>query len=391
MFRFLKFILIGVLFIGTQNSVSAQCCAAGNPDSGDDLSEGGGKNKLMLSLGYKYSYSDQYYLGTEPIDFSYIDYSDFDFMSLNVSYGITSKFKAIAEIGYFFSKSQISDYRPTKNAYGLADASLTLTYMVYKTKKHYFSFIPIVRVTFPVGKFDQQDGSVVLPIDLQPSSGSFRYAGGLVVNKKFGESNFSMNGIFNMEISQRIDTERTNYKYGNLYNISATGNYTLKNINFRLQARYQIRDRASGSSGDLINATGGQVIFLAPQVNYNFFKTWRVSVVYEQPIYKNMNGRQLTNKFMVSAKLSKTFDFNKNDTSSLFISMPENYIVTTMKISGTCGACKITIERICYDQKGVLYANWDVETKILTLKHTKKLNMDKLKKNLAKADHTEII
>jgi hypothetical protein len=391
----MKNILVLFLFLitGLSNTAHAQCCAAGNPDSDDNLTEGGGKNRLLIALGYKYSYSDQYYLGTEHNDFDYVRYSDYDFSSLTFTYGITDKLKLTSDIGYFFSKAQVSDYRAEKNAYGLGDGSLTAVYNLYKTKKHSFSFVPIVKVTFPIGQFDQKDGIVVLPIDLQPSAGFYRYSGGLMVLKKFEGTKFSSNFLANMEASQRIDTERTNYKYGNLYNISLAGKYTLnKSVGFKLQSRYQIRNRASNANKELINATGGHVVFLSPQVSCTLFKTWRLGAIYDYPIYKNMNGRQLTNKYMVSVKLSKLLDFNKSTMDTCLVkTIPVgDFKETTLNIHGVCEACKDKIEEICYAQKGVEYANWVVETKMLTLKHTDKLIIEKLKKKLTKAGHHEL-
>jgi len=304
-------LLFLVAFIFSSGTIYGQCCAAGNPISDDGSAAGVGKNMLETSLFSTYSYSDLYYKGNEKTDYKYIDYSYFLFSSVNLAYGISNRLKITAEIGYFFAKAQYFVFDQNRNATGLGDLVLGAQYLIYRNNQHSFNIFPRVRVTLPIGKFDKVDGAVLLPIDIQPSSGSFKYHIGFVMSKLFMGGNLALFFDNSVEFSQRIQTSRTNYKYGNLYNNSLHAGYKLHpKLTASLQIRSQIREKASDKNKELINATGGHVMFSALQLRYLIAPKWNVMLKYEFPFYKNMNGTQLTNNYVVSLRLSKNFDFS---------------------------------------------------------------------------------
>lgn len=291
--------------------VQAQCCAAGNPISDDGSASGGGKKILEAGVLGTYSYSDIYFTGNEKSDYEYIDYSYFLYSSANLAYGITDKLKVSAEMGYFFSKAQYFVFDQSRNATGLGDLVLGAQYLVYQHCEKQFNIFPRVKVTLPIGTFDKVDGNVILPIDIQPSSGSFKYQVGLLFSKLFVQGKLALFFDNSFEYSQRIETERTHYQYGNLFNNSLYAGYkVLPKLTLALQWRSQYRDKASDKNNEEVNATGGHVMFIAPYVRYAFWQTWNVSFKCDYPFYKNMNGTQLTNNYAMTLRLSKTFDFN---------------------------------------------------------------------------------
>jgi len=299
-------------FIVVNSTVYGQCCAAGNPITADGSAGGGGKNILEIQALYKHSYSDTYFEGSSKSDYEYIDYSFFDFTSLRFSYGITNRLKVSADIGYFFAKAQTFVFGYDRAAHGLGDGVLGIQYNAYKNFRRELDVFPYARITLPIGEFDQMNGPVVLPIDIQPSSGSYKYAVGCFVSKRYKDGKIAFFADGSAEFSQRIETDRTNYKYGNLYSVSIYGSYKVSTkLTGAVQLRSQIRDKASNKDGDLVNATGGQVMFVCPQIRYNFVKFWNASIVYEYPFYKNMNGKQLTNKYALTLKISRTINFNQ--------------------------------------------------------------------------------
>jgi len=310
MFRilFIAFCLSLIINIG---EVRAQCCAAGNPISDDGSASGGGKKILEASFLATYSYSDIYFKGNQRSDYEYIDYSYFLYSSENFSYGISKRFKVSAEIGYFWAKAQYFVFGQSRNATGLGDLVLGAQYLAYQNCEKFFNIFPRVKITLPVGTFDKVDNSVILPIDIQPSSGSFKYHAGLLFSKLYMGGKLALFLDNSFEYSQRINTERTNYKYGNLYNNSLYAGYKVApKLTLALQWRSQYRDKASDKNSELINATGGHVMFVSPQVRYNFWKKWNVSLKYDYPFYKNMNGTQLTNNYAISSRISSVIDFN---------------------------------------------------------------------------------
>jgi hypothetical protein len=307
-----RWLLLVFLSISFQSNTQAQCCAAGNPISGDGSAGGTGKNIFEASLYYQHSYSDTYFNGTNKSDYKYIDYSFYNFTSLRLAYGVSNKVKLSAELGYFFSKAQAFDFGFDRNAHGIGDLVLGIQYFAYRNPIRKIDIFPSFDLTLPVGNFDQMDGVVILPIDLQPSSGSFKYKVGLLVSKRYMQDKLAFFLSGSAEISQRINTDRTNYKYGNLYHLSLYGSYKIfRRLTGAVQIRGQIRDKASDSNKETLQSTGGKYVFIAPQLRYNFWRSWNLSAAFDYPIYKNTNGNQLTNKYAFSFRLSKTFNFSK--------------------------------------------------------------------------------
>lgn len=383
------FILILISFLIFENQLFSQCCAAGNPVSGSGSSENE-KNVLKVSSLYMHSFSDTYFEGTEASDFQYKE-TFFDFSLFSLSYGLTKKLTLKSEIGYFYNKSEyfvLSDYE--RYAYGLGDAAISGNYNLYFNEETLFSISSGFSLKIPVGVADQVYENVFLPIDLQPSSGSYRYTPNISIFKGFNESKFSISSDLSVEFAQAIKTERTEkYKYGNLYLISLKGMYKLnKYSGLSLQIREQIREQAYNKDV-IVAATGGNVLFASPSISATF-KDFNFSATYNYPIYKDLNSKpglpQLSNKYSFTLNLAYNINFNKKDCeidSSIFNDLQSQ----SFFVDGACGMCKDRIENIAYKQKSIKLANWDVDKKILTIKYDKEVDIDKLKNALANAGH----
>lgn len=63
---------------------------------------------------------------------------------------------------------------------------------------------------------------------------------------------------------------------------------------------------------------------------------------------------------------------------------------STFKVWGNCGMCKTTIEGAA-KTSGATYANWDIESKLLTVKYAaNKTNDDKIQKGIANAGYDNV-
>ena len=366
-----------MILISLQSEANAQCCAAGNPVSSNYSMQDNGINVLGVSYSHLYSISDTYFNGIEPLNRKYIE-TEFNFSSISLSYGLTNKFRIIADIGYYLNKSQNfvnQDY--SRYAQGLGDLNIGFSHNSYQSEDNEFNIMQSIRMTLPVGEFNQVYDGIELPIDLQPSSGNYKYNLGLMLSNRFGNSGFTVYSINSIETAQFIETSTSKYKYGNLYNLSLMGAYQIMDeLNGLLQLRCEIRDKALNGSKNqpnqysYINATGVVNVFVSPQLNYTIVDDWTVSCQFNYPIYKNVNGEQLTNKFSLQAGISKSFDFSSDEE---FSENPEiiptkrdaGLSFTKVKVSGDCDMCKSRIENVVNEFNNVEDSNWDSETEIL--------------------------
>ncbi|MBM2814766.1 MAG: ATPase [Ignavibacteria bacterium] len=383
-----QYIILALLIFAIHSKSNAQCCAAGNPVSSNSSITEFGENVLGVSISHVYSNSDMYYNGTEKLDTKYIE-TDFNFSYLALSFGLSNKLRILADIGYFLNKTQkfvnpeSSRYGYEKIATGFGDLNLGASYDTYQSDNKEFNFVQFFKVTIPVGEFNQVYNGVELPIDLQPSSGNYKINMGIMLSNRFGNSGFSVYSINSFELSQFIETSNTMYKYGNLYNLSLLGAYQMTDeLAGRLQIRFEIRDKVLNSTKDkvtqlyssysFINASGGLIAFLSPQLNYTLAREWIISAQFNYPIYKNVNSEQLTNKFSIQAGISKSFNFSGDEESMETpkekpIIHDPNLLTSKIKISGNCEMCKARIEKVTNDFKNVEESDWDSETKMLTI------------------------
>lgn len=379
----MKYILLFLtfsFFIAVSNDINAQCCAAGNPVSSNCTIGDYGKDMLSVSIYHIYSNSDTYFNGTEKLDKEYIK-TAYNFTYLSISYGLTSKLKLLADAGYFANKSQIFvNQNYERFARGIGDLNIGISYDTYSSEDEEFRLSQTARVTVPIGEFKQVFDGIELPIDLQSSSGNYKINYGISLSKRFGNSGFSLFSVNSFEMSQFIKTSTSNYKYGNLYNLSLIGAYRISNeLNGLLQLRCEIRDKALNNSisepnrYSYINSTGGVIAFISPQVNYTFNNDWTVSLQVNYPFFKNVYGEQLTSKYSIQAGISKSFDFSSDDDEeSEAVEETTTYhdpslLTKSIFVEGLCEMCKARIEKVAKKFSLVEDADWVEESKMLTI------------------------
>lgn len=396
----ITFLIFAIILIVMQNESFAQCCAAGNPVSSNCSVMENGKNVLGVTYSHIYSLSNTYYNGIESLDKKYIE-TEFNFSYISLSYGLSNKLRILADVGYFFNKTQnFVNQGYNRYAQGLGDLNIGISYDTYQSDDKEFNISQTARLTLPVGVFNQVFDGIELPIDLQPSSGNYKYNLGIMFSNRFGNSGFSLYSINSFELSQFIETSTSMYKYGNLYNLSLISAYQiLDELSSRLQLRCEIRDKALNESKNqpnqysYINATGGLIAFVSPQINYTIAKAWTVSCQFNFPFFKNVNGEQLTNKYSIQGSISKSFNFSdiEEDAENLKEIPSERdpkLLSTIIKVSGNCDMCKARIEKVVNEFKNVKESEWSPETKMLTIFYKDIFpDINGIQKSLAEAGH----
>jgi len=287
-----------------------QCCSAGNPSTFSFIDHTSLKAKsLLFSTSYKYGFSDTYYQGNKPADVSFYAPANFSFMDLKVAFGISKRITLQAETGYFFAKQQENPVPfPADKGFGLGDATLCLRYRIYKSMKHQVEITSVAGLRLPVGVFDQENHGVKLPITVQPSSGSLVYMGGFSVAKSFTKSKLRLYSSAFAEFPQIIDSKNFYYRYGNLYNLSIAASYPVHRLFIpALQLQCELRNRSTREKGQVVDASGYEVISISPQIESVFPNDWSLLIYAELPVYRFFNGIQLANAYKTGIKLAKRF------------------------------------------------------------------------------------
>ncbi len=297
------------LFISGEN-IHGQCCSAGNPSGGDFLEGSMNRRELRLSLSLKHSYSDRYYYQDHQIEVPQVQFSRFNFMSFRSMYGITNRLNIFGELGYFLDKSQSVNIQGNHllKATGMGDFTIGARYRITSSRLKTKELNISGGVRLPAGAFDKEMNGVVLPLSLQPSNGATKFTAGLYYFYQPRGSRLGFYMLSSTEISTTIRSDNFYYRYGNVYINALSSTYKLNgSISLILQSRLEVRDKDRREEEQLVPSTGSSVVFISPIARFNFLNDWEVLFQADVPVYKYVQGSQLTNKYAVSLGVSRRF------------------------------------------------------------------------------------
>lgn len=301
-------IIVLCLFINNMQ-LYAQCCSAGSPSGSDGVLGGISKNELILNIFHRHSLSKDYFHQSVKTEMPVIDRSFFDFLNFTASYGISDKFAFHTELGYFVDKTQRVFFDSTLHkiqSRGLGDLSIALKYKLYNSFDRQKQLIVTGGLKIPVGAFNEEQNGITIPVSLQPSSGALKMNGSLYFMQKNPAKKIGWNMLIMAELSNRIEKGFIEYKYGNYLQYMAGTNFTHnKNLISYLNIKYELRGRDQRENKTIIESSGGHVVYLNPSIKLSLPKNWSIIILGDIPVYKYVNGYQLTNFFAFQTGIRK--------------------------------------------------------------------------------------
>ena len=300
-------ILIIALFLN--GKADAQCCSTGSPVGASTYVGVLNKNAIRVITFYRHSFSDVYYEGTNPSK-DEIDMSDnafYDFGGLTLEYGLTHKLTLQADAGYFFNKvvNFHNDALTDLNGRGMSNGLVLLKYGLYVDP------VKLVEITAGAGmKYPFSRQPLTTPsgapyqLDARPSTNAFGFVGTLLLSKEFAPitlrtfllSRFEYNG-FNVN----------DYQTGKLFSNSLFFSKKIAKRFFGIvQLRGEIHGKDVQDGAEEVN-TGYHLLVLSPQLSYSIAGLWNLSVLYDVPVYKNYQGKQLTPQYAYAVSLTRDF------------------------------------------------------------------------------------
>ena len=241
------------------------------------------------------------------------------------AFSISSLFSYVRQERIITTLSQNEDITVNQ---GLGDAILLFRYKVLGRKESSRNQLLLgAGPKFPLGRADYTDSrGITLPADLQPGTGAwdimlwsnYAYQGLL------GRENLS----FNINSTTRLTTtnERYNgrqaYKFGNEFQIQVglQDRFLLGSILFDplLILRYRAVgfDKVNGNNFD---NTGGHWLYLRPGLNINLDPQTALRFMGDIPVYRRLEGTQLTTSYRFAVSLYRSLAFKKKKQSPFSI------------------------------------------------------------------------
>lgn len=157
----------------------------------------------------------------------------------------------------------------------------------------------------PIGSYEQESDGSRLAIDLQPGTGASDLLAWGFVLRTFPEYRlrFYANALYRYS-----GTNLDNYRLGDEALFIIGGEYgVLEYLGLSLLAKGRFA-RQDFSNGRLLPSTGGQTYSIVPGAIYREGHS-NVRVFFQLPLYRNVNGIQLTLTRLVGLELQYVFDF----------------------------------------------------------------------------------
>jgi len=306
------FIIIPAYFLVALNSYG-QCCSAGNPLGSNGINDGLPVKEWQFLTSYKHSLSKNYYHKDHQVEVPVVERSYYDYQSFSVSYGVFEWMNAGAEIGYFYNKTQILEPGQETDkisAHGIGDLAVNLRFLPVKSLRRTSQFIVSGGVRIPVGAFEEQIDGVTVPVSLQPSSGALKINASLYYSFPTSSRKLLVNSFALYEYSNTIKKGYFIYQYGDFFQFSSGAQYNLnKHFSFLLNVKYEFRGQDQRENDEIVESSGSHLVLVNPQITCNLKHGWSIMLLSDMPVYKYVNGEQLTNSFAVQVSLYKRISF----------------------------------------------------------------------------------
>ena len=273
--------------------LKSQCCSAGSPVGASmqvGLIE---KNTLRFNATYRYSNNLDYYEGCSILkNYGFIDHTFFNYTSLLIGYGITHKLTLDADFGFFINKTQVFNTIPEYRlrGRGLSNGIVTLKRAIYYDLNKNIEITAGAGIKIPFALEDQYYNNVLLPIELQPSTGAIGASAQLFASKSWCKNE---RRLFTFNRFDYNFKNKNNYQYGlTLINSIFYSHKILNRLIFAGEIRNEFRTNDLRNLENVIN-TGSHIIIFSPKIMYSFAGKWNVSLMYDLPLYRFYIGKQM--------------------------------------------------------------------------------------------------
>lgn len=319
MINYKLFISILIFVLISEVANGQTCCSGGVPISGNLGLPHGSSGTWQFSLAYDINVLNTLKDGRDVLDDQSRERVTQSVL-FQSGYSITDRFSADLFFSYVKQERTINQFGNTDytSTNGIGDAALLLKYNLSKSSSRKFLFTIAAGPKFPTGRSDLiRDDGIPLNADLQPGSGSWDglFWGNGIYKFDFRPTlNISSTAIFSYKGKNNQYLGEQTYQFGNELQVifSFNDNFLVgkKIIDTSIAFRYRkaLSDRFNDRT---MPSTGGQWVFLAPSLAYNFSQKFAANATFEIPIFSEVEGTQLSPTYRLN--IGVFFKVNKKN------------------------------------------------------------------------------
>ena len=317
-YRILFLIILMGTFIGS-NSLAQTCCSGGVPISGNLGLPPGSHGTWQMNISYDLNVLNTLKDGEQTLDDKARERITQSIL-FQTGYSITSKMSADIFLSYVKQERTIRQFSNTDyvSTNGIGDAALLLKYSLSEPSNQKLLLTLAAGPKMPTGRSNltREDG-IPLNADLQPGSGSWDglfWMNGLYKFPSRPSINASLTFIYSLKGKNNNYLNNQTYQFGNemqaLFSINDSFILGKKILDTSLFFRYRKALEDRFNELEMPN-TGGEWIFLAPNLAYNFSQKIAISSSFEIPVYAKVKGTQLSPTYRLNVGMF--FKINKKN------------------------------------------------------------------------------
>lgn len=298
---------------------SQACCSAGTPLLGSLEISSSKANNLQVGLTYDYNSLQSVYEGSSELDDNTRERSTQSLL-LETSYGLTKRWAVTALISFVNQNRTIRAFNNNENEVstnGIGDVVLLMKYNIKTSDILDQTDISVGGgLKFPTGKAGLLTNGILLPADMQPGSGSLDFLLWGYYSKGFVPIipvNIIANVSYKINSSHnRFAGSEAGYKFGNELIFSAGVGYRTDTIlDFSLFFRLRNTTKDIFDNEEVPN-TGGTWLYIIPGINFKITDNFTTRLTGQLPIYRSLQGTQLTTSYTASVSLFYSYSFLNN-------------------------------------------------------------------------------
>lgn len=303
-------ILLTVFLLGSSESSAQGCCSSGAPLLGS-MELGTTKAGFwQLALSYRFNTLDDLYLGTQPISENFRQRRTRS-VAAEINYGLGRGLTANTLVTFVQQERTIQPafsggVEDIVRIRGLSDIILMLKYSLLTPNIVSQRELSLgAGAKFATGTHNERRNNILISYDLQPGTGATDAILWGYFFQGFQPKRYQFNAVASYRIT---GTNNLDYRFGNEFVSSLGVYYRISNfLTISNQLRYRLTTADKFQNFDIPN-TGGKWLYFVPGVNLPLGNEVTLLSSFEIPIYRDLNGIQLTTSYAFSFSAFYSFD-----------------------------------------------------------------------------------
>lgn len=304
--------------------LKAQACCSGGVPLGGSLGIGAAESKsLQLMVTYDYNAMNDLVSFTDKLDDDTRSRTTQSSI-FEINYGLNQRFSITGVVPLIKQTRTIQGFGGNENftsAQGLGDMVFLLKFrLINPENSSDIDWVIGAGPKIPTGKTDfTNNQGLALPADMQPGSGSLDgiFWSYFQKSRFLNNPNLGLAAVTTFRYSGKNESYNTTqtYQFGNEFQFNLGLNYSLF-AKWSIDAFTFLRYRKQAE--DLINggvfpSSGGQWIYVIPGININFSPLWSLRLSGDIPVYRKLEGTQLTTSYKLTAAVLFNIPLKKKD------------------------------------------------------------------------------